>query len=197
MSPRKDSLGFALGPGGATTSEEVINGRLADFLAERLPAGVAADPEQRVHNRKVDIVVEKSGAHKIYLEAKLTTLAKAKEHAQQHFALLPSAKRPTHVGAICYSAAFHKPRAAENGEPLEFALLDRDSGEWSPARELTAAELAAILAEPVKLRDSENEIGNAIWAVKDALKKFAEKMKGREAQFAEALKIELPPPKCA
>ena len=194
MSPRKDSLGFALGPGGATTSEEVINGRLADFLAERLPAGVAADPEQRVHNRKVDIVVEKSGAHKIYLEAKLTTLAKAKEHAQQHFALLPSAKRPTHVGAICYSAAFHKPRAAENGEPLEFALLDRDSGEWSPARELTAAELAAILAEPVKLRDSENEIGNAIAAVKNALKEFTAKMSGREAQFAEALKIELPPP---
>ena len=89
MSPRKDSLGFALGPGGATTSEEVINGRLADFLAERLPAGVAADPEQRVHNRKVDIVVEKSGAHKIYLEAKLTTLAKAKEHAQQRFPCRP------------------------------------------------------------------------------------------------------------
>ena len=130
--------------------------------------------------------MEKSGAHKIYLEAKLTTLAKAKEHAQQHFALLPSAKRPTHVGAICHSAAFHKPRAAENGEPLEFALLDRDSGEWSPARELTAAELAAILAEPVKLRDSENEIGNAIWAVKDALEKFAEKMKGREGRFTGA-----------
>ena len=193
MPPRKNPPNFTLGPGGPTTSEEVINGRLADFLAGYMPVGVVANPEQRVHNRKVDIIVEKSGAYKIYLEAKLTTLAKAKEHAQQHFVLLPAVMRPDYVGAICYSAAFHRSGAAENGEPLEFSLLDRESGEWSPAQELTAAELAAILAEPVKLRDSENEIGNAIWTVKDALKKFTEKMDGREAKFAEALKIELPP----
>ena len=192
MPPKKDSPGFALGRDEPVTQESVINGRLADFLAERTPKDVRVDPEQHVLNRWVDIVVEKTGGHKIFLEAKLTTLAKAKEHAQQHFVLLPSAMRPTHVGAICYSAAFHNRRAAENGEPLEFALLDRDSGQWTPAQELTAAELAAILAEPVKLRDSENEIGNAIWAVKDALKKFTAQMAGRESQFAEVLKIELP-----
>ena len=191
MLPKKDP-DFTLGGGGVTTSEEVINGRLSDFLAATLPRGISSNPEQRVHNRKVDIVVEKPGAHKIFLEAKLTTLAKAKEHAQQHFVLLPGAMRPTHVGAICYSAAFHRPGAAEAGEPLEFALLDRDSGQWTPAQEFTAAQLAAVLADPVKLRDSEDEIGNAIWAVKDALKKFTAQMAGREAQFAEVLKIELP-----
>ena len=195
MPPPKSSK-LTLVPGGThgpRTVESVINGRLADFLAGRLPSDISADPEQTIHNRVVDIVVKKPGAHKIYLEAKLTTLAKAKDHAQDHLSRMPSAMRPTHVGAICYSAAFHGIHAAENGEPLEFSLLDGESGEWSPAQELTAAELADILADPIKLRASENEIGNAIWAVKDALQNFTQKMQGREAQFAEVLKIELPP----
>ena len=197
MSPKKkDSLGFTLGQGGQGNGPSDIetgaNYRLGDYLDDNLPKGFVANAEQRVRNRRVDIIVEKPGEYKIYMEAKFTTLAKAKEHAQQHFVLLPSAMRPDYVGAICYSEAFHRRRAAESGEPLEFAMLDKDSGEWSPARELTAAELVDILAEPVKLRDSENEIGNAIWAVKNALKEFTVKMNGREAQFAEVLKIELP-----
>lgn len=172
--------------------ETAANIRLGDFLAEQMPQGVFAGSERRVHNRRVDIVVEKPGDYKIYVEAKFTTLAKAKEHAQQHFSLMPSAHRPDYVGAICYSEGFHRRRAVECGEPLEFALLDKDSGEWSPAQELTATELVKILAEPVKLRDSENEIGNAIWSVQNALTNFTTKMDGREAQFAEVLKIELP-----
>ena len=172
-----------------------MNFRLSDFLAKSkhlVDAGMTSDAEQLVRNRRVDIIVEKPASHKIYLEAKRTTLAKAKEHAQQHFVLLPSLLRPDFVGAICYSAAFNGADAAERGEPLEFALLDRDSGEWTPSQEITAAELARILVNPGDIANAEDDIAAAIASVKDALDKFAVQMKGRESMFAEVLKIELP-----
>ena len=194
MPPSKKNSDSILGPDGPRTVESVINGRLAGFLAECLPSGVSANPEQRIHNRQVDIVVEKPGAHKIYLEAKLTTLAKAKAHAQEHFVLMPSAKRPTHVGAICYSAAFHRLRAAENGEPLEFALLDKDSGEWSPAQELTAKTLAVLLASPGKIKAAEKNVLSAIQIVGNSLEEFANRIGDKDAQFAGALGMQLPAP---
>ena len=170
-----------------------MNFRLSDFLHKRLIGeGMTSRAEQRVHNRRVDIVVERPGSHKIYLEAKRTTLAKAKEHAEQHFVRLPVHLRPDYVGAICYSAAFNGADAPKSNAPLEFALLDDKSGEWTPSREIVANDLARILAEPVTVVDAEDEIANAISAVGGALDKFADKMKGREWQFAEVLKIKLP-----
>ena len=55
------------------------------------------------------------------VRAKRTTLVKAKEHAEQHFARLPAHLRPDCVGAIRHSVAFNGADAPENNAPPEFA----------------------------------------------------------------------------
>ena len=198
MPPRKkNSPDFTLAPaapGGGREVENNINVRLADFLDERLPDGTTARSQHPVSNRWVDIVVEKPGAFKVFIEAKVTSIVRAKEHAQQHLALLRPEHRPTHIGALFYSPACRGgPDALPRGALMEFSLLEDGVNEWTAVRDITAEDLSLILANPRLLRDTDRDAQNAVSFVKRQLEGFVFRMKNREAGFARVLECKLPP----